>query len=169
MYSDVIAEVLYEHPTSTYKDINNDVVEKEEIKQLNHAKSTSYGYVREVTKEDFGDKTGGTGKRGHCKGKVWCKRNKGERPIPLSDIELKNWKAILRERYENLEEQESDIIYDYKNGMISKAEMQSKVGDLKLQNYDIAEGIFFDRYGYWPDKVSQYELNTWDKVVIKKQ
>lgn len=161
VYSNAIAKVVQEHPIATYRAINDDVIKTEEVKQLNHAESTSYGYVREVTKEDYGTKVGEEGKRGRCKNKVWAKKYDGVHWTALNETELKNWLNFLKESFNGSEEKKGEIISDYKNGIINKKIMKEKIGELDFNNYERAEMMFEERYGVTPRKVNEYELKAW--------
>lgn len=148
IYSPVIQESLKKHPIATFTSINEDVIRDDQVKALNHAKATSYNYVRKITK-----------KENTIEDKLWCRKHDDRiHWVVLNPEELANWKEILHAKFVTQEEDQATLINDKRNGLISKKEFSEKIADLALTSYSRAEDEFASIHGFIPRKVPRWMI-----------
>ena len=159
IYSQELEDEIRKHPYHIYKTLTCNVVLTDKTKTCNHKFGTSYGYVREIMKNDPRFKKTGT---------IWCERFyypvDGEHFRPLTEEELEGLKAIRSEVYndDKWNEQEEDILFAYKNGEIERSEYAEKISALSLNKYGEYMDKFTKQYGFTPWKANIYEVVAWE-------
>lgn len=159
IYTKEILKSTYHYPLATYASITRDIVNKKEIEELNHAFSTSYGYVRNCTKEAFGAAEGEEGLYGYRGPKEWARENQG-RYIAIPEAHKETIKQLLSEGFGKKGEEIADIITDKENDIITPQEAKAKNNKLTESIYFNAIEQFMKLYGYRPTKVPRYMINA---------
>ena len=63
---------------------------------------------------------------------------------------------------ESSKEEETEIFSDYLNGLITKEEMNEKIGTCGYYCFASARKDFYNKYGFYPIKVPVYELSAFE-------
>lgn len=121
--------------------------------------STSYNYVLKVKTRKYGrNSVDEFGEEGYCE-YVWCKfGEKGELEI-LTEEQQKIISECAKEAYDSVNDKIALLVDAYKNGEISKEDMDMGIADEVNKNLDEKYADFIslviDRLGFIPDKATQ--------------
>lgn len=162
-YEDGIIETIEEDNVQTAKNVSRIIKDREDIIKLNHSENTCYEYTRVRMSKWFGTKKLEGGTKGRIIDKIWCKLNAEYNCYePLSDKQIEAFYEILHKTREEAKEEEENIISDYQNGMITKAEMIEAIGYSGYSCFILAQKFFKSDYGFTPLKVPVYELSAFE-------
>lgn len=138
-------------------------VEDAAIKALNHTSGTMYEYTRVRMRNMFGTRVNEGGSKGMISGRVWCRADVDNNCyIPLSQEMIDKFYELLDRSYDVRKQDEAEICSDYLSGLITKNEMNERIGDRALEAFKGARDAFKEKFGFYPIKVSIYEINAWE-------
>lgn len=162
-YQSKIIEVIEQDNVQTAMNVKRLIMDSEEIAAFNHKEGTVYEYTRNNMRIMFGTKAGEFGTRGYIKEKIWCKLDEDNNCyIPLNPEEISNFYTLFNTQKDETKEIELSILSDYKNGLISKDEMNKQIGDTSLYCFISARKTYKTTYGFYPIKVPIYEISAFE-------
>jgi hypothetical protein len=139
------------------------IKDNDDIKELNHSDGTVYEYTRVRMRNMFGVVVNEGGTKGIIEKKVWCKLVADYNYyVEMSEEEIQDFYDIYKQSKEDMKEEELEIFSDYQNGLITKDEMNSKLGECGLWSFKFARKQFADKHKYFPIKVPVYRISAFE-------
>lgn len=162
-----INKVIDEDPMQTAANINRRAWEHSDtnpstIVLLGLKDTTTGEYIRLNLREMYGTQIGNGGTDGMIEKKVWCRLDAEyncyvEMPKEMID----KFFACFDEAREEQKQIDLSVCADYENRLITREEMNEKLGDSTFNAYREGKQLFYERHGYYPIKVPVYMKNAW--------
>ena len=163
VYESNILEVIAEDNIQTAMNVSRIIKDNDSIKELNHSDGTVYEYTRVRMRNMFGIVVNEGGTKGIIEKKVWCKLVADYNYyVEMSEEEIQDFYDIYKQSKEDMKEEELEIFSDYQNGLITKDEMNSKLGECGLWSFKFARKQFADKHKYFPIKVPVYRISAFE-------
>ena len=163
VYESNILEVIAEDNIQTAMNVSRIIKDNDSIKELNHSDGTVYEYTRVRMRNMFGVVVNEGGTKGIIEKKVWCKLVADYNYyVEMSEEEIQDFYDIYKQSKEDMKEEELEIFSDYQNGLITKDEMNSKLGECGLWSFKFARKQFADKHKYFPIKVPVYRISAFE-------
>jgi hypothetical protein len=163
VYESNILDVIAEDNIQTAMNVSRIIKDNDDIKELNHSDGTVYEYTRVRMRNMFGVVVNEGGTKGIIEKKVWCKLVADYNYyVEMSEEEIQDFYDIYKQSKEDMKEEELEIFSDYQNGLITKDEMNSKLGECGLWSFKFARKQFADKHKYFPIKVPVYRISAFE-------
>lgn len=164
IYEDNILDVISEDNIQTAMNVSRIIKDRESIQEFNHSDGTIYEYTRVKMRNMFGVVVNQGGTKGIIEKKIWCRLvAEHNYYVEMSEEEIQDFYDIYSQSKENMKEEELDIFSDYQNGLITKEEMNEKIGECGLWAFRFARKQFADKHNYFPIKVPVYRISAFEK------
>ena len=156
-YAEEIVHVIKEDNVQTAMNVARIIGTTEPIVQFNHSAGTVYEYTRVRMRALFGNGKDQEGTIGTISNKIWCRLDAEHNVyIPLTQEQITQFYDYFREECSETEEAEMDLLCDYTNGLITKTEFNSIIGEISFNHFKFARDRFLSKYGFYPIKVPEY-------------
>lgn len=167
VYESNILDVISEDNIQTAMNVSRIIKDYDSIKELNHSDGTIYEYTRVRMRNMFGVVVNEGGTKGIIEKKVWCKLVADYNYyVEMSEEEIQDFYDIYKQSKEDMKEEELEIFSDYQNGLITKEEMNSKLGECGLWSFRFARKQFADKHKYFPIKVPVYRISAFEREEV---
>ena len=164
IYEDNILDVISDDNIQTAMNVSRIIKDRESIQEFNHSDGTIYEYTRVKMRNMFGVVVNQGGTKGIIEKKIWCRLvAEHNYYVEMSEEEIQDFYDIYSQSKEDMKEEELDIFSDYQNGLITKEEMNEKIGECGLWAFRFARKQFADKHNYFPIKVPVYRISAFEK------
>ena len=163
-YENGIIQVIKEDNIQTAANVARRLSKEDAaVKAFNHTSGTMYEYTRVRMRNMFGTRVNEGGSKGMITEKVWCRADIDNNCyIPLSQEMIEKFYELLDRSYDVRKQDEAEICNDYLCGLITRDEMYERIGERTIEAFKGARDCFKEKYGFYPIKVSVYELSAWE-------
>ena len=163
-YEENILDVISEDNIQTAMNVSRIIKDNEDIKKFNHKDSTIYEYTRVRMRNMFGVVANEGGTKGIISKKIWCRLDrKNNCYIEMSEEDIEDFYKIYSDIKESIKEDELEIFSDYQNGLISREEMNSRIGICGFESFKLARKRFAEKHKFFPIKVPVYTISAFEK------
>lgn len=167
IFENEIVDIVTEDNIQTSANINRIIRIDNDFVRDNYKDGTSYEYVRLRMLKYFGNKKNQGGTKGYIARKVWCKLDIDHNCyIPLSQEVLEEFYNLLGTKLNSDERKKeiAEICSSYENDLITKEERDNELGYSNYMCYEEAKNQFYNKYGFHPICVPQYEFSAWSMI-----
>lgn len=164
VFEQAIMKEIESRPRNTPANIARRILDDEDIKELNYAKSTVYQYTRVRINKWFGKEVEDVsawskeGRKGYIKEKIWCMLDRvNNEYIPMTEEQKTYFFSFIRDEMDKCAEEIAEIFSDCETGVKEEQETKDEVfKTMQSSVYALAKNQFYAEYGYFPYKVPVY-------------